>query len=157
MSFTIDDFQDLEQILEENPEWRARLRRQILSDELLALPEQISTLTRQVGSLTEQVATLAQAVGDLTDDVVKLKGIGLENRYQMRGHAYFGRLLRRAHVLSSDEIISLLEDAANSGTLSEAQVDEILLTDIIVRGKRRGLENCRKTISNRELVVSEKN
>ena len=151
MSFTIDDFQDLEQILEENPEWRVRLRRQILSDELIALPEQVSSLAKQIaglaeaqqrtegriGSLTEQVEALTHVVGGLKSDVADLKGIGLENQYWTRGHAYFGRLLHRAHVLSSDEIISLLEDAAKSGMLSAIQVDEILLADIIVSGKRR--------------------
>lgn len=176
MSFTVDDFQDLEQLLEDQPEWRARLRRQILSDELLTLPEQVSSLRAetaqrfqqlaeaqrhtdeqvstlaaqvaalteaqqraegQIGSLTEQISILTRTVGDLINDVAKLKGFGLENRYQMRGHAYFGRLLRRAHVLSSDEIIALVEDAVDSGALTEAQVDEILLADVIVRGKRR--------------------
>jgi hypothetical protein len=176
MSFTVNDFQDLEQILEEHPEWRTRLRRQILSDELLALPEQASSfrtetaqrfqelaeaqirtdehvagLAKQVAelaeaqqrteerisSLTEQVEALTHVVGGLKSDVADLKGIGLENQYRTRGHAYFGRLLHRAHVLSSDEVISLLEDAAKSGMLSAIQVDEILLADIIVSGKRR--------------------
>ena len=82
MSFTIDDFQDLEQILDEHPEWRARLRRQILSDELLALPEQVSSLAKQVAGLAEaqqrtetQVIILAEAqqrtegrIGSLTDE-----------------------------------------------------------------------------------------
>ena len=146
MSFTVDDFQDLEQ----RPEWRVRLRRLVLSDELLALPEQMSSLrtgidrrfqqiveTQQqtdarmtalaeaqqqtearLASLTEHVAILTQTVGTLVNDVAKLKGFGLENRYQTRGHAYFGRLLRRAHVLSSDEITVLIDDATDGGVLS---------------------------------------
>ena len=146
MSFTVDDFQDLEQ----RPEWRVRLRRLVLSDELLALPEQMSSLrtgidrrfqqiveTQQqtdarmtalaeaqqqtearLASLTEHVAILTQTVGTLVNDVAKLKGFGLENRYQTRGHADFGRLLRRAHVLSSDEITVLIDDATDGGVLS---------------------------------------
>jgi len=183
MSFTVDDFQDLERLLEQRPEWRVRLRRLVLSDELLALPEQMSSLRTEIdrrfqqiaetqqqtdvrlaalteaqqrtearvsalaeaqqqtdarlAALTEHVATLTQTVGTLGNDVAKLKGFGLENRYQTRGHAYFGRLLRRAHVLSSDEITVLIDDATDGGVLTQAQADEILLADVIVRGKRR--------------------
>ena len=169
MSFTVDDFQDLERLLEQRPEWRVRLRRLVLSDELLALPEQMSSLRTEIdrrfqqiaetqqqtdarmtalaeaqqqtearlAALTEHVATLTQTVGTLVNDVAKLKGFGLENRYQTRGHAYFGRLLRRAHVLSSDEITVLIDDATDGGVLTQAQADEILLADVIVRGKRR--------------------
>ena len=60
----------------------------------------------------------------------------MEDRYLMKGHR-FGRLLRRAHVLSSDEITALVDDATDGGLLTHAQADEILLADVIVRGKRR--------------------
>ena len=53
----IRDFHDVVRLLEEHPEWRAELRRLILSDELLALPQQMARLTEQVSRLTEQMAT----------------------------------------------------------------------------------------------------
>ena len=40
-------------------------------------------------------------------------------------------------MLSSDEIIALVKDAADSGALTETQADEILLADVIVHGKHR--------------------
>ncbi len=169
MPFTVEEFGDLVRILEEKPEWRVALRRLVLTDELLSLPEQVASLradtdrrfqelievqkrteeqmallTGQVAVLAEaqrrteeQVAELVQAVHALTIDVGYLKGEVLENRYRTRGHAYFGRMVRRAHVLSSDELTSLFEEAIESGTLSEAEVDEIALADAVVRGKRR--------------------
>lgn len=39
MSFTVNDFRDLINILEQQPEWRAELRRWVLTEELLALPQ----------------------------------------------------------------------------------------------------------------------
>lgn len=39
MAFTVEEFRDLLRILEERPEWRAELRRLVLTDELLTLPE----------------------------------------------------------------------------------------------------------------------
>ena len=89
MSFTVDDFQDLERLLE-----------------------------------------------TLKSDIATLKDFALEDRYLIKGHR-FGRLLRRAHVLSSDEITVLIDDATDGGVLTQAQADEILLADVIVRGKRR--------------------
>jgi len=44
VAFTVDDFHDLISILEQHPEWRAELRRHVLSDELIELP----TLVRQL-------------------------------------------------------------------------------------------------------------
>ncbi len=42
MPFTVDDFHDFVRLLEERPEWRAEMRRLLLSDEYLAVPEQIA-------------------------------------------------------------------------------------------------------------------
>ena len=169
MPFTVEDFNDLVRILEEKPEWRAALRRQVLTDELLALPEQVASLraeterrfqelAAQVTALVEaqkriegqiaelieaqkrtdgQITELTQVVRTLVDDVGELKGDALENRYRNRVFAYFGRLLRRAHVLSPDELTSLLEEAVDSGALSEAEADEVALVDLVVRGRRR--------------------
>ena len=169
MPFTVEDFNDLVRILEEKPEWRAALRRQVLTDELLALPEQVASLraeteqrfqelAAQVSALVEaqrrtdgqiselieaqkrtdgQIVELTQVVRTLVDDVGELKGDALENRYRNRVFAYFGRLLRRAHVLSPDELTSLLEEAVDSGALSEAEADEVALVDLVVRGRRR--------------------
>ncbi len=41
MPFTVDDFHDLIRILEQQPDWRAELRRFVLTEEVLALPEQL--------------------------------------------------------------------------------------------------------------------
>jgi hypothetical protein len=45
-----------------HPEWRAELRRLVLTDELLALPEQVGVLTEQMTALTVQVTALARSV-----------------------------------------------------------------------------------------------
>src|SRR6058998_1976752 len=58
------DFHDVVRLLEEHPEWRAELRRLVLTDELLALPEQVSHLTGQVAALAEaQRRTEVQIAG----------------------------------------------------------------------------------------------
>ena len=217
MPFTAEEFRDLVRILEAQPEWRAELRRLVLTDELLALPEQMAalrarneqqfqelveaqrrtdghvaaltermaaladaqqrtdahvvTLTERVAALTErvttladaqqrlegqmavltervttlaeeqrrtegQIATLVQAIQTLTDDVGELKGKSLEADYRTKGHAYFSRLIRRPHVLTSDELTTLVEDARDRGVLLSFDAQEIYDADVVARGRR---------------------
>jgi hypothetical protein len=44
MAFTVRDFHDLVELLEQHPEWRAELRRLVLTEELLALPQLVREL-----------------------------------------------------------------------------------------------------------------
>lgn len=169
MPFTVEEFRDLVRILEERPDWRGELRRLVLTDELLSLPEQVAGLRADTekrfqelieaqkrteeqvaelaGQVTEltaaqkriegQVTELADSVRILADGVGHLKGDMLEIKYRTKGPAYFGRMIRRSHVLSPDELIALVEDAVDSGALSDAQAQEIYEADVVVRGKRR--------------------
>ena len=68
MPFTVDDFSRLMQALEAHPEWRADLRRQILSAEVLELPVLMGRLIeaqarteQRVGAVEEQLTRLAEA------------------------------------------------------------------------------------------------
>lgn len=179
MPFTVEEFRDLVRILEERPEWRAELRRLVLTDELLALPElvqalgeaqrrteeqvtalaqRVDTLTQRVDTLTQQVAVLTQQMTALTEsqrhlmyqvadltgiartlssDVGDLKGYGLEYRYRNHFPAYFGGLIRRARLLAGEELTALLEAAVERGQLSETEADEVMLADLVLRGRRR--------------------
>jgi hypothetical protein len=193
MAFTVEEFRDLVRILEEHPEWRAELRRLVLTDEILTLPalvrdlveaqrrteeqvaalveaqrhteERITTLEDRVAALIEaqqrteaqvsalveaqqrtdqQIAALTEAqlqtnyrLDTLTNDMAEVKGIVLELRYRDRAYAYFAPLIRRTRVLSGDELDALLEGAIAQGQLSEAEADELLLADLLLRGRRR--------------------
>ena len=56
MATEIRDIRDLLRILEENPEWRTELRRQLLTEELLNLPAQVQALTEAVAENGRQIA-----------------------------------------------------------------------------------------------------
>ena len=95
MAFSVEDFQDLIRLLQERPEWRADLRRLVLTDELLALPELIRELVQaqqrtevRVGRLEEALITLTEAqqrienqVGRLEERVESLR-VETERRFQ---------------------------------------------------------------------------
>jgi chromosome segregation ATPase len=204
MSFTPTDFHDLVRLVEEHPEWRTELRRLVLTDSLLALPEQVTELRletdrrfqelaaaqqrtearvielttaqqrtdtqvasliqqvadliavqrrqteqiseltiaqrrteEQLAALTQQVAQLVYVTQTLVTDVGTLKGDMLELRYRNRAASYLGRIARRMRTLSADELAELLDEAVDQGQLSIAEKDEIMLADLVVRGRRR--------------------
>ncbi|MER3449647.1 MAG: hypothetical protein C4315_07750, partial [Chloroflexota bacterium] len=65
MPFTVEDFRDLIKLLEAHPEWRAELRRMILTEELLLLPGELSSFRQEVLERFDRVqgplARLAEA------------------------------------------------------------------------------------------------
>lgn len=79
MPFAADDFRDFIQLVEQHPEWRAELRRHVLSDELLELPsvvrqlaDDLVQLTARVDQLTARLEDLAAAIDQLTAQVSAL-------------------------------------------------------------------------------------
>jgi hypothetical protein len=136
----IQEFHDIVRLLEAHPEWRAELRRLIMSDELLTLPQDVGRLTENVSRLAEQMTTLTEIIQRVSVDVGRLKGDGLEVHYTLRGVPSVTRVLRRPHPLSQEELDTLLEEAESRGLLSPSDSEEITLADLIIRGKQQGTE-----------------
>ncbi len=57
MPFTVEEFRDLVSVLKEKPEWREELRRLVLTDELLSLPEHIARLRSETDQHFQELAT----------------------------------------------------------------------------------------------------
>ncbi|MDW8351112.1 MAG: hypothetical protein RML99_04295, partial [Anaerolineae bacterium] len=53
MAFTVSDFRDLIELLEQYPQWRQELRRLVLTDELLDLPRVVKELGERIAELVE--------------------------------------------------------------------------------------------------------
>lgn len=152
MAFTVEDFRDLVQILDQKPEWLEELRRLVLTRELLELPQVVRELAGDLRTLTARVDQLAQrmeevvvALTALTGDMWKLqvdvgglKGMMLEMRYRERAPAYLGRIVRRCHALTDEELEALLAGAVEQGKLTEEEADRVMLADVVVRGRVRG-------------------
>lgn len=67
MPFTVDDFQDLVRLIEQRPEWRAELRRLVLSEELLELPALVRQLVEAQARTEERLDALAGQVQQLAE------------------------------------------------------------------------------------------
>lgn len=62
---TISTIHDISRALRENPEWREEIRSQLLTAELLALPDSHAALTARVDTLTIEVRALTARVDEL--------------------------------------------------------------------------------------------
>jgi len=104
---------------------------------MTALTARVDALTTQMTALIAQMVELTRSIQQHTDDIGKLKGWGLENRFRTHCGAFFGGLVRRPHPLSTDELSDLVEESVDQGKLSTAEAAEILLADTVVQGTRR--------------------
>ncbi len=134
MPFTARDFQSLVRALERHAEWKAELRRLLLSDDVLALPQTVSALAQEVrdlvagqARLTEQVRELATGQARLTEQVRELA----------TGHA---RLTEQVRELATGQ-------ARLTEHVRELAVDQARLTDQVrelATGQARLTEQVRE-------------
>jgi hypothetical protein len=168
MPFSVGDLHDLIRLLEERPEWRAEIRRVVLTEDLLRLPEEVARAREEterrfqqlseridrlaewmeqltarmdqfaarMDQLTERMDQLTEQVTILVGQVGALRGEGMEQRYRTRAFAYFRPLVRRARVLSHDEVAAMLEEAIEAGVLSEEEAQQVFRADVVVSGRR---------------------
>jgi hypothetical protein len=144
MAFTVQDFRDLARLVEAHPEWRAELRRLVLTEELLALPTTVARLAERMDELREAqrqtedvLQRLLRRVDMLDTKVGDLAGESLERRYRERAGAYFSRLVRRAYTVPDRELVDTLDDAVDAGLIDDEAREEVLLADAIVQGRHR--------------------
>ena len=144
MAFLVQDLHDLIGLLEQHPEWRAEIRRLVLTEELLSLPQVVRDLGEAQRRTEQRVEELAEAqrrteqrVSRLQNDVGEFKGIVFEERYHRRAPSYFFRLIRCSRVISGNELASLLETAVVQDILSEEAAEDIIWADMVVRGQQR--------------------
>ena len=67
MTFGLEDFQDLIRLLGEHPEWRAELRRHVLTEELLQLPDLVRQLADAQVRTEQRLERLTSRVDELVD------------------------------------------------------------------------------------------
>ena len=99
--------------------------------------ERLEALIDTLQALTLRVDSLTRSVSNLHDDASKLKGYALENRYRSHAQAYFAPVLRRIRIIGGEELETLMERAVEAGQLSESEALDMVLADVVARGRRR--------------------
>ena len=119
MSFTIDDFQDLVRLLGEHPDWRAELRRQVLSDELLELPALVRQLAEAQARTEQRVTELAQAQARTEQRLTEL--VEVQSRAEERLQRIEAALERL------EAIVERLAEAQGSNETRVGRIEGIVL------------------------------
>src|SRR5574341_2505745 len=135
----VQDVDDLIRQLRQHPEWRDALRRELLTEELLSLPQIVRDVVTQVGELAEaqrqtqaqvselavdlrqtqahlselvvEVRKLTEAQRRTGDRVGSIEGRLLEQDYFDKAYTYFDDILRKIRVLPWSEVADLLDQA----------------------------------------------
>ncbi len=147
MPFASAEFHDLVRLVEEHPEWRAELRRLVLTDSLLALPEQVAELRVETERRFQELAAAQQRtneqVASLTQQVAELTAAQCRTEEQMTGLAAAQRRTEEQVVQLIRVVQSLVINVGDlKGEVFERQLsiagkDEVMLADLVVRGHRR--------------------
>ncbi|MCY3544756.1 MAG: hypothetical protein OXH22_12060 [Chloroflexi bacterium] len=146
---TINSIHDLHKILVEHPEWREELRKLLLTEELLALPQRFAEYTKvtdnRLDRIENDIVEIKSDVKTLKDDMGELKGVSLENKLHNRGIAltathlqmYDGERMRVAERDdNSAEFNAAMYAALSDGTISNSEYTRLIDTDMIVRGRK---------------------
>ncbi|MFN0145750.1 MAG: hypothetical protein ACKVT1_04510 [Dehalococcoidia bacterium] len=153
MAFTVVDVEDLLRVLRENPEMRAAARREILGEELLALPDlvrqnsaDIQALERVVAQNSADIRELRQIVEDfaraadvrfnrIEGRTGSMAGQLAELRWATNFSGRFGSVVRRARLVVPADL-ELFEAADEQGAISEVQARAVRELDLILQGVR---------------------
>ena len=73
MAFTVRDFHDLVEILENEPAWRAEVRRLVLTDDILTLPQAVRDLTASVREMSDLQRRHEARFERVETDIVDIK------------------------------------------------------------------------------------
>ena len=149
MPFTIDDVRDLVRILEEKPEWRAELRRLMLSDDLAALREQIEesrlASERRIDRINEEIVELRAATERHTEqlaghtaEIAELRAATERHTEQLAGHTAEIAELRAATERHTAEIAELrAATERHTHSIRELSIDVSDLKGIGLEGRYR--------------------
>lgn len=139
--------------LHEDPALRDRVRGALLSDEFLAMPEslreldrafrermdafdrRIDALTARLEEIAEQLGILVSRVNHLDGRVGNLEGWQYEIRYRQHLMAHLSQQIVRARLIAPSEF-DAIDDAYQSGELSEADWDDVHRLDVLATGRR---------------------
>ena len=141
MNITITSTEEFIRALRENPEFLAAARREILTQELLDLPARFASYSKRTD---ERLDRIDKRFDRIERELGQLKGIALGGDIDRTGLPMMVSefRLRRVRVVrlaennrASEEFNEAVWDALDNDTISEAQYDRLMVTDMIVRGR----------------------
>jgi len=132
MAFTVEDFEDMLRILERNPEWQERMRRAILSRELLELPERLLALVQQLiesdARNSAQIAELTRTVQRHDELIAELiQTVQRHNEILLRHDELIAELIQtvQRHDEQIAELVQVVRELAEAQRRTEARLERL--------------------------------
>jgi hypothetical protein len=132
MAFTVEDFEDMLRILERNPEWQERMRRAILSRELLELPERLLALVQQLiesdARNSAQIAELTRTVQRHDEAIASLiQTVQRHNEILLRHDELIAELIQTVqhHDEQIAELVQVVRELAEAQRRTEARLERL--------------------------------
>jgi hypothetical protein len=141
MAFTVQEYLDLVRLLAEHPEWRAELRRLLLSDDVLALPAIVRDLAAAQQRTEERLGALTEAQQRTEERIEQLEGIVQTlAEAQQRTEERLGALAEAQR--RTEARLERLEGVVQ--TLAEAQQRTEARLDMLVEAQQRTEEHLER-------------
>ena len=123
------------ELIEQSARNEARFTR--IENNISGLQTDVTTLKTDVAVLKTDVAVLKTDVAVLKTDVGSIKGDILEQTYRERPFVYLSRFARRLRNIDDATFAILIEDATDSGRITEDEAEELKRLDAIAKGKHK--------------------
>ncbi len=146
-SNTINTMQDLTRLLRENPEWRDELRRELLTEELLELPQRFAEYTKVTD---RRLGNIESKLDSLTRKVDVLWGSGLEAKLSTKLIPLTSREfdVRRVYPVwasggtlaanpRTQAFENTVERSSEDGVITDDDETRLRVTDLVLRSQRK--------------------
>ncbi len=152
MPFRVEDFHDLVRLIEQRPEWRAELRRLVLSEELLELPDIVRNLAEQMVVLTARVDQLTARVDQLAEQMVVLTARVDELT------ARVDQLTARVDELTArvDQLTARVDQLAEQMVVLTARVDQLAAAQVATEERLSRVEEALLQLTRRVDLLDER-
>ena len=107
-----------------------------LTADVKALTEEVRALSADVKALTVGLGTLSGTVGELGREVAEYVGPTYELLFGLKASSLFGPWLRRPRATGVGDL-ERLDDAVESGLLSQKELDSLYALDLLILGGDR--------------------
>lgn len=105
-----------------------------MDSDIKELKYDVSVLKEDMRGVKEDVSVLKEDMHGVKNELSSLRGSALETRYTRNAHGYFSRWLRKIRVVLPLNSYSSFEDLLEE-KLSHEEIRDVLLLDLIVRGR----------------------
>jgi hypothetical protein len=146
VAITVSDVEDLLRVLREHPEWRERVRLEILGEEILSLPERLAGVERQLELLVAETRELRAGMTEIRNLTAELgrRTLTMDGKIgNLQGRLYeseFHALNRITGLYRKPETVTLADldevlDARDAGTISQHEFEQLQSFDFIFRAR----------------------